>query len=556
MRRQDVRKAETCVSGRGTTRREFLGYSAVLAAAAVLPGTVGACGRSAVDVKNLQWGIPPGVDNISPNIWTGVGVTIAHMGLESLLQVNEKGELEPWLAEKYENRENREFVLTLRENLRWSDGSPLTIDDVLFQYEYNLKEKGQPLYGYFPGFGVAGVEKTGPRQITVYADTPNPRIGPGILASQATWLVKPDILKRYGYDKMGSPDALPIGSGPYVFEEFVPDSSIRVRRNRHYWAWDRLGLVPETLHIRVYKETSTLLLGAVNGEISGSHYVGCVDLPEYERVAGYSTYATPDMTTCLFALNTKVKPFNDVHCRRALAYALDRESLVTAVWGGYAKAATSLVPPQDWRGFLSSNEVEDMNKHLPNYSFDLARASQELKMSSHPNGFSLTVLTSDAQPEQSKVCQVFARDLQKIGVTLNVKVVSENQYFDPLYKNDPTDPNHVISIGYSSFEYYDPVLPFDDHYSTRNAKEGLTNWSFFSNDRMDELLKLQASETDSPVRGRYFSEMLRIAQEEEPYIAVVWPEIGAVTDTGIQYRNFNANMFLNGVPWPTGLLKA
>ena len=543
----------------GTTRRQLLCRAGGLAALLALPGgLLSACGSSSgggqtADLVNLRWGVPGGVETISPNIFTAVGVTIAHMGLEGLLQLNARGEVEPWLAERYVNQGNREFVFTIREGVRWSDGTPLTTEDVLFHFQYNLRETAQPIYGYYPAFGVTEVEQTGPREITVRAIRPNTRIPATVLASQASWLVKPEFLREFGYDKMGTPAALPIGTGPYVFEEFVPESSVTLRRNEHYWAWDRLELVPETIEVTIFKEASTRVLAARTGEISGSHVIGPDELPQYRALSGFSTYSVLDLTTWFFSLNHTVAPFDDVHARRAMAYAVDRGGIAKAVWNGNAEPASALAPPQVWNGLLSEAEVEELYASIPAYDFDLDRAEAELKQSRTPGGFTLNLLTSESQPAMARVAQIYARDLAKIGIKLNVKPVSENQYFEPLFNADFDDPDYIISIGVTSMDALDPIPALDDYYSSRNVREGLTNFSHYVDERIDALLARQAETTDPRVRGEAMAEIVRIASEASPYVSIVWPEICAATAPGIEYTDFNPFIFLNGTPWPVGL---
>jgi peptide/nickel transport system substrate-binding protein len=558
MREQDVTVVPSSSASEGATRRELIGRAGAFAALLALPGGLAACGEGTgggggAALTHLKWGVPSGVDTISANAFTPAGVTIAHMGLEALLQVDARGKLVPWLADRFENRGNREFVLRLREGVRWSDGSPLTIEDVLFQYHYNLTERAQPLFGYLDAFGLS-VEQTGPRELTVRADRPNPRIPGIILASQFTWLVKPDSLKKYGYDRIGSPGALPVGTGPYVFEDFVPDSSVTVRRNEHYWAWDRLGLVPEQITVTIYQESTTSLLAARTGEISGSHLIEPDELPRYRAIPGFSTYSVPDLTTWFLTMNTQAAPFDDVHCRRALAYAVDRAGIAKAVWAGDAEPAKTLVPPDAWSELLTDDELKRFHASLPTYDFDLDRAAAELRQSGHPDGFTLEIVTSSARPKQSRVCQILARDLAQIGVTLNVRTVSENQFFEPVFRNDPNDPRHILSINVTTnAETLDALPPLDDHLAARNAREGGTNFSLFEDARVERLLRAQAGTTDRRVRARLLQQVVRVAAEEVPYVPIVWPEVGAAAGPGLAYVGFNPFIFIDGNAWPVGL---
>ena len=542
----------------GTTRRQLLIRSGAFAALLALPGgIVSACGSSeseALDLTHLRWGIPPAVENLSPNVFSASGVNLAALGLEAPLVVDTHGKVRPWLAEKWTNKENKEFVLTIRDGVKWSDGTPMTTEDILSQYEFNLSEEAQPLYGYYPQFGIIKIEQTGPREITVHAEKPNPRIPSVVLASQASWMVQPAFLKKTGYEQMGSPGALPIGTGPYVFDSFVPESSVTLRRNKHYWNKD-LTLIPETISVEVIGEGSTRILAARSHEIYGSNMIEPFELPQWENIEGFSTYSVPAISTWFFFLNNVSPPFDDVHVRRAMAYALDRKGIVQACWAGNAEPAKTLVPPECWHDFLSKQEVDQLYGSIPNYEFDLATAEGELKKSKYPEGFAVSIQVSEAIPQQAKICQIYARSLQKLGINLQLKPVSENVYFDRLFKNDPNDTSNLIKINSTPAESLDPIPHLDDFLASRNAKEGLNNFAHFINPEVDRLLEQQASITEPRQRGKYIAQIVRIATEEVPYVPITWPQIGASTGPGIDYVNFNPFIFLGGEPWPAGLRK-
>lgn len=542
----------------GATRRQFVGRMGGFAALLALPALQAGCfGGDSPESdsgpwRDLQWGMPGGVDAISYNDYSITAPFLVQLGLEGLLQVDPTGAVVPWLADRFENKGNQEFVLRLRDGVTWSDGTPLTIEDVVFQYQYNLREKAQPIYGLYSELEVDSAEQTGPREITVRTKRPNPRIPAALIASQAGWLVKPDQLRAVGYEKLGSPGALPIGTGPFVFDEFVPDSTLTVSRNEGYWATKQLGPLPETVTVRLLQEESSRLLAARSGQISGALYVGVDQLEQYASIGGWTTYTVPELGIWFFAINNKQAPFDDVHFRRAVAYSLDREGIAKAVWAGKAQPATTLVPPQTWKGFLHASELRELEETIPVYGYDLDKARAELAKSKYPEGHSISIRVTQSQPQQAQIAQILAESLAKIGVRLDLAQVSESQWFAPIANNRADDPANVININNYPPESRDPAVNLNALLWSENAVPGRANTSNFTSDRVDELLAEQAATTNARKRAAALAEIVRIAADDVPYIPIVWPEIGAATGPGIDYEHPHP-FALNGGAFPASL---
>lgn len=551
-------RAHGSVISTGATRRQFVGRMGGFAALLALPALQAGCfgGESSESGSGawteLQWGMPGGVDAISYNDYSITAPFLVQLGLEGLLQVDHTGKVVPWLADAFENKGNQEFVLRLREGVKWSDGTPLTIDDVLFQYRYNLKEKAQPIYGLYNELELDAAEQTGPREVTLRTKRPNPRIPAALIASQAGWFVKPDQLREVGYEKLGSPGALPIGTGPFVFDEFVPDSTLTVSLNEHYWAAKRVGPLPESVTVRLLQEESSRLLAARSGQISGALYVGVDQLEQYQSIEGWNTYTVPELGIWFFAINNKQAPFDDVHFRRAVSYALDRKGIAEAVWSGKAQPATTLVPPQTWEGFLDDEELRKLEESIPTYAYDLDKAKAELAKSKYPDGHSISIRVTQSQPQQGQIAQIFAESLAKIGVRLEVKQVGESQWFAPIANNQPDDPANVININNYPPESRDPAVNVNALLWSENAAPGRANTSNFTSGRVDELLAEQAASTDRRKRATALAEIVRIAAEDVPYLPIVWPEIGAATGPGLEYEHPHP-FALNGGAFPVGL---
>src|SRR5262249_11391307 len=141
----------------------------------------------------------------------------------------------------------------------------------------------------------------------------------------------------------------------------------------------------------------------------------------------------PELRTAYVSLDTESAPYNDVHVRRAIAYALDKGGLVKAVLAGYGQTAAAMPPPQQWGDLMSQSKVNAFYATLPKYSFDMKKAKAELAQSAYPKGFTATVPFPDSEPQLGKLALSLSQNLKQLGVTLKVKQVTSSAWFNTLY---------------------------------------------------------------------------------------------------------------------------
>jgi peptide/nickel transport system substrate-binding protein len=243
------------------------------------------------------------------------------------------------------------------------------------------------------------------------------------------------------------------------------------------------------------------------------------------------------LQTIFLTLDVSKPPFNDVHIRRAFAYALDRKGVAQAVFKGYAQPANAMVSPDGWANLLPKQMITQIFASFPQYSFDMSKARAELAQSSQPHGFTATVTYPDSAVELGLICQVLAQSLSTIGVTLNVKEVPAQQWLNGLYAH--------ADLGIESMEwnldYPDPQNVLDTFLNSQFAVKNAFNLSNFKNSQVDSLLAQQKKATDNKVRGHLMSEIERIVAQELPVIPVAWAEIAVAMDSKYNWPTFNGN---------------
>ena len=425
----------------------------------------------------------------------------------------------------------------MRQGVTFGDGSPLTADDVVASYRYQMDPAaGSQLAAFFSP--VASVEATGDRTITIKLTAPNVqfRYTPGHMAG---FIFKQSQLEGFGSD-IGTPEALPLGTGPYRFVEFLPADRVVLEARDDYW-----GPKPVARRI-VFTEIpdrQTLLLAMRNGDIDGTFDLAISDIEQWQALGNAQVVTSPSLGVFFLTLDQSTPPFDDVHVRRAIAHSVDREGLVQALLKGNGEPATALNPPEMWAGVLPVEEVEAFYATLPGHEFDLEKARAELEQSGYPDGFEFAVPGSTADPNQINILQSVSESLRQIGVTMTVQELDGNQWLAGYFRHE--------DLGMQIMSYYpdfaDPGNYPELFLSSANAVADGMNASNFRNAEVDAALALANGQSDPAVRAEALKTVFRIANEQVALVPVFWP--ASAMAIGNAYRLTGYGPFWYNVPW-------
>ncbi len=252
------------------------------------------------------------------------------------------------LAESVEVPDDRSWVaFTLRENARFSDGSPVTIDDVIFSYEL-LGSQGHPRYLGLAG-QIAAIDQTGPRSLRITFNTDNRELallaGMRPILSRAQW---------EGRDFANAPIAdIPLGTGPYVVSDYEAGRFVQLTRNPDYWGAElplRAGTHNfDRIRLDFYGDASVMFEGFKAGDISAvrefnaEKWARQYDFPAVQRgdvVRSEIPHLKPSGMTG-FVMNTRRPPFDDWRVREALIQAFNFEYINDTLTGGAQPRITS-----------------------------------------------------------------------------------------------------------------------------------------------------------------------------------------------------------------------
>ena len=245
----------------------------------------------------------------------------------------------------------------------------------------------------------------------------------------------------------------------------------------------------------------------------------------------------------MLTLDQSAPPFDDVHVRRAVAHAVDREGLVKALLKGHGEAATALNPPEIWAGVLPADEVRAFYATLPDLGFDLEKARAELALSAHPDGFEITVPGSVADPYQINILQSVAENLSQIGITMTVQETDASQWFADYFRHQ--DLGMQIMAYFP--DYADPGNYPELFLASANAAEHGMNASNFRNAEVDAALATANAQSDPATRAEALKQVFRIAAEEVALVPVFWPASAMAIRDSYELTGFNA--FWYNEPW-------
>jgi peptide/nickel transport system substrate-binding protein len=464
--------------------------------------------------------------------FTNPTIATAILAAETLLIVNGRFELEPHLA-SLEQPDTTTLVFTLKDGIRFSDGSPLTPEDVVWSWERHLNEELASQVGYYL-VAMKSVEATGPREVTISLSQPDP-IFPFV-----TIFVQV-LSKKQGEeagDKLGSPTGVLIGTGMYTLTDFKPSAGVTAVRNERYW-----GEKPriKRMDIRVIPDAETLRLAAQSGEVAGSFDIPIDQLRRWKGAVAYQT--APGFTSTFISLPVTEEPFDDIRVRRAFAHALDREAIAKGVFAGAGEAALSQPSRAHWRGLYGEERGDEVLASLPVYEFDLEKAKEELAGSNAAGGFSARMQVNSSLPEHAKIALNLSQNLEQIGVTLDVTEVTSEQYNERLF----TDHEPLPWI----LTFY-PVAPDPiDYFGISLPKDGLAsggyNVSGYTTDEMEKLLADQRGATGAE-REEMIKEIAEIVGRDLPYLPVVWSDVTVGLSGDYGFEDFDA--YASSRLWP------
>ena len=465
------------------------------------------------------------------------GSAVMSLVYQTQLAYSTFGQLTPQVIASWKQTNPTTYVYHVRPGVKFSNGTTVTGSDVAFSLAVHLNPKISSREASF----FTDVQRISSKGDTVTVRLKHP---------DQTWQYVPALETGYVYSKAdylknpndyGTPSALPIGTGPYKFQSWQPNSQIVLVRNP-YWQgqkfpWNKI-VVP------IIPDPQSLLLALESGKIDGTFDVPATDYATWARASNINFHPFPSFGFSGFSVDLTDGPFRDVHVRRAIAYALDREGLVKALLYGAGKPINCIVPPGQFRSVLPASEVQAALAKIPSYTYDLAKARAELKQSAYPNGFTTTLnIPPNSVPET--IGQNVAQALAQIGINLKLNLMPGPARYQIMLDHGPHLGLQFLNTGPDNPDPAD--FPATRWVSSQAVKGGL-NFSNWHSPEIDQIVAKANSLKDRAQAARLILKGCQIEAQQVSYLPIYTFDFSVAVRQGLSVSSAIGPFYAN-VNW-------
>ncbi|MEK3978453.1 ABC transporter substrate-binding protein [Psychrobacillus sp. FSL K6-2836] len=422
--------------------------------------------------------------------WSSVASSV----FEGLVDRTLDLELVPGLAEKWEYKDDKTIVFTLRQGVQFHNGEPFNADAVKYTFDRLLGDEGKKGPQYSNYSSIESVEVNDEYTITMHMSTADPVLLTK-LSGYGAVIVPPKYIEENGDEHFNNN---PVGTGPFKMTGYKRDQEVVLEKSENYW---KEGLPKlDGITFKVIPEASTRLAELQTGkidvmkrvEVAQAETVKSTDFLELKEVG------TPTVYSLRF--DTAKEPLGDVRVRQALNYAINKEEIISEILGGYGK------PISTYQSELSFGN----NPDLKPYPYDPEKAKELLKEAGVAEGTSLDLFIPGTDGNFKEIAQAVSFYLEEVGLKLNINSVDSTTLTSDLIPKG--DAGHMYRQGWGGW-----TLDFDNTAYLMYHEGEQWNPSF-KDEKVEELLAAERATVDQEKREAIFLELTEVLYELAPEV--------------------------------------
>ena len=417
------------------------------------------------------------------------------MMYENLVTYNEKMELAPQLATKWEGaKDGMSWTFTLRQGVKFHDGTPFNANAVKVSFDRilnpDLKLARFSLYNAF----IKSVEVVNDNTVKCNMKFPFGAL-PQNLAHPAGIIHSPAALEKYGKDIARNP----VGTGPYKFKEWVSGDHITVVKNPNYWG-EKAKV--DQIVVKVAPDANSRVNMLETGEADVAYPVNASDVARLQKSDKVGVIVKPSNRVIYMGINVTQKPFDNPKVRQAMNYAVNKKAIVDKILLNLGEEQLSPLGPNNW-GYVAQKP----------YEYNPDKAKQLLQEAGVKPGTKVTLWTPDGRYLMDRqVSEAVQADLQAVGFKVEFKKWEWTTYLTELDKLGKGN-HQLFLLGWAP--------------STGDADWGLrplfqtgdsNNYALYSNKTADDLIKKGMSATNEKERLQTYADLQKFLWEDAPMI--------------------------------------
>jgi peptide/nickel transport system substrate-binding protein len=507
--------------------------------------------RAAEEPVTLRVGWTAEPDSLSPFISNRIVTFELHLLLYDTL-VAYDNEVKPTgrLAKEWKvSDDHLSWTFKLAEGVKWHDGQPFTSEDVKFTYESLMKAQT----GMYSDFlkGITSIETPDPLTVIIKTDKPKAnmlQVTAPILPKHIWSNVKFDDLKTWPNDK-------PIGTGAFKFVEWKKGEYVKLEANKDYF----LGAPKiDQLIFPLYANNDTMVQSLKIGEIDGAININPNQVKLLQSEKNMMVVSNPGNHFTDLAINvwkdpkSKGNPLllkNEV--RKAMEYAIDKQTLIDVAYSGQARIGTTLVP-----SVFANWHYEPQGEELRSYNPDKAKQLLEAAGFTDTNGdgiredakgkkLEFRLYLRGGTAEEVKAGQMISAMYKAVGIGTKVETMDDGVLTDKIYDNADFD---LFIWGWGTDVDPTTILSVVSTEQIGNLSE-----TYYSNPQYDNMLIEQGAMIDQAAREKMVKDMQKMVYEDVPYIILLedhsmqavrtdkwegWKPIGGMIFQGYNHYNY------------------
>lgn len=446
--------------------------------------------------SSITIGIPQDIeDSLDPHKAVAAGTEEVFFNLyEGLVKPDSNGNLQPAVASSYTIlNDGKIYQFTLRENVKFHDGSVVTAEDVKYSLERCAGTGNEePLVAAYSN--LEEVKIVDNQTIQVLLVTPDTEFLPYLTEA---------VLPLSNTD----PAAHAIGTGPYRFVSHSPQESFVMEKFEDYWGEPAQI---ETVTLKVYANADSVAMDMRGGSLDMVARVSTAAAAElgdeFEVLEG-----TMNLVQAVY-LNNAAEPFHDVRVRQALCYAADKQQILDFVSDGKGTPIGSSMYPAFGKYYLE--ELNDL------YQTDREKAKELLAEAGYPDGFSFVLTVPSNYIQHVDTAQVLVEQYKQIGVDMQIELIEWDTWLSRVYRDRDYQAT-VVGVDASSLTARALLERF-----TSDAGNNFTN---YDNPAYDEAFAGALAATDDAEKTKLYQTCERILAEDAANVYIQdLPELVAI----------------------------
>ena len=516
-------------AGLGACGSASAGSSVTGTSGAAVSGSTGAAAlQTGDDIVNIAFTDSVGTVNPMNMDVTFINYYATSMMFLPLASFNDKYEPDYLLAESITTDDNQTFKVKLKDNAAWSDGEPVTSDDVIYTIlKFTCPAVANPNFDFTPfkGFNDDGTSPEGATEIEGIHKTDDKNLEfickdhmslNTFLNNVATWVC---ILPKHAIENIPDDQLLTdswfshpdVVDGPYFLDDYDPAHYVSYHANENYF--EGAPKIPK-INFRIM-QGSEILAGLKSGEIDMVHpscSIPVEDRDAVEKLEGFTTKYTDNIINEMTLFNTSKEYLSDPRVRQAIIYAIDRDTIVKQLLNGKGEVTD---------GFICSGSPF-YNEGKTKLSYDPDKAKQLLEEAGWDGSQTLQYYVSSSDSIAVKAAQLIQQYLQNVGVKIEINTVD----FATLMTIGGTDEEDFFSVQYT-------ITPNDYWADIKNLIDVQDfSWSGgYYNEKVDEDLAKTQETTDETELKSLYNEIEEQVIEDAPMFPMYFQSnLGVVSD--------------------------